>query len=426
MKESEVADMFRPPVNRTMRILDRSYFQKKVPLAAARVLQKKQIAKCRQELANDMLKLERKPAVRVDPFDREIKALLLRPEIKSDDDSTWSEKLRALVREKQVDITNYDLELTYDDWTYYDIMSAILPEEELDEIPTGFTIVGHVAHLNLRDSYLHHRHLLATVLLDKNPTIRTVINKTDMVGSSTPSAPSPTSSSPAFPISMSKFQKRARLVELFKPGEAVCDVMAGVGPFAVPAAKKKVFVWANDLNPECHQGLKWAIEKNKVSRFVRSFCEDGHDFIRKSTKSLLSTNYKAIIPAKVSRKTSAASAPQATIHTQPKTFAHYIMNLPASAIIFLPNFIGLYRGHEGLFTPHTGTKLPMIHVYCFNTKSDDNKAAEMEICREISEELGYEIKPGDEEVTIWDVRDVSPQKRYFCTSFRLPASVAFR
>ena len=102
------------------------------------------------------------------------------------------------------------------------------------------------------------------------------------------------------------------------------------------------------------------------------------------------------------------------------------MNLPASAISFLPNFIGLYRGHEELFTPHTDTKLPMIHVYCFNAKSDDNKAAEVEICREISEQLGYEIKPGDEEVTIWDVRDVSPQKRYFCTSFKLPASVAFR
>ena len=84
MKESEVADMFRPPVNRAMRVLDRSYFQKKVPLAAARVLQKKQIARCRQELVNDMLKLERKPSVRVDPFDREVKALLLRPEIKSD------------------------------------------------------------------------------------------------------------------------------------------------------------------------------------------------------------------------------------------------------------------------------------------------------------------------------------------------------
>lgn len=68
----------------------------------------------------------------------------------------------------------------------------------------------------------------------------------------------------------------------------------------------------------------------------------------------------------------------------------------------------------------------MIHVYCFSTKSDDNKAVEVKICQEISEQLGCEIKPGDQEVTIWDVRDVSPQKRMFCASFRLPASVAFR
>ena len=38
------------------------------------------------------------------------------------------------------------------------------------------------------------------------------------------------------------------MIDRFKPGEAVCDVMAGVGPFAVPAGKRKVFVWANDLN----------------------------------------------------------------------------------------------------------------------------------------------------------------------------------
>lgn len=84
MRESDFADMFRPPVNRAMRVLDRSYFQKKIPLAAARVLQNKQIARCRQELVNDMLKLERKPSVRVDPYDRDVKALLLKPDIKSD------------------------------------------------------------------------------------------------------------------------------------------------------------------------------------------------------------------------------------------------------------------------------------------------------------------------------------------------------
>ena len=32
-----------------------------------------------------------------------------------------------------------------------------------------------------------------------------------------------------------------RIISKFKPGEAVCDVMAGVGPFAVPAGKQARF-----------------------------------------------------------------------------------------------------------------------------------------------------------------------------------------
>ena len=102
------------------------------------------------------------------------------------------------------------------------------------------------------------------------------------------------------------------------------------------------------------------------------------------------------------------------------------MNLPASALSFLPNFKGLYHGHETFFAPHTKTKLPMIHVYCFSTKSDDNKAEGIKICNEISAQLECAVKPDDEDVTIWDVRDVAPQKRMFCASFRLPEEVAFR
>ena len=59
-----------------------------------------------------------------------------------------------------------------------------------------------------------------------------------------------------------------RLVNLFKEGEAVCDVMAGVGPFAVPAGKRRVFVRANDLNPHSYACLQEAITRNKVRRGV--------------------------------------------------------------------------------------------------------------------------------------------------------------
>lgn len=130
-----------------------------------------------------------------------------------------------------------------------------------------------------------------------------------------------------------------------------------------------------------------------------------------------------------SKQPASAVKPIATL-TSPKTFDHYILNLPASAITFLPSFIGLYAGREDLFAPNTDAKLPIIHVHCFSTKSDDNKGEEIKICEAISEQIRYEMKPGVIEteggVEVWDVRDVAPLKRMFCASFRLPGEVAFR
>lgn len=225
----------------------------------------------------------------------------------------------------------------------------------------------------------------------------------------------------------------------FKEGDAVCDVMAGVGPFAVPAGKKKVFVWANDLNPDSYASMTDAVKRNKVGDFVRPFNENGHTFIRTATAELLRTTHSVPIYPKTTSRTKATGRPQPikTFH-QPRTFGHYVMNLPATALTFLPNFIGLYASMPSdaladlpsdprlLFHPHTDTKLPMVHAYCFSTKSDDNVAEGIKICEEISRQLQYEITPSTPEVSIYDVRDVAPNKRMFCASFRLPEEVAFR
>jgi tRNA (guanine37-N1)-methyltransferase len=104
------------------------------------------------------------------------------------------------------------------------------------------------------------------------------------------------------------------------------------------------------------------------------------------------------------------------------------MNLPASAITFLPCYRGLYAGHEDLFAD-SNRKLPLVHVHCFALKSDDEVPL-LDICERISKELGVSMRPGADpdvegEVAIHDVRDVAPAKRMFCATFRLPAEVAF-
>lgn len=102
------------------------------------------------------------------------------------------------------------------------------------------------------------------------------------------------------------------------------------------------------------------------------------------------------------------------------------MNLPASALSFLPSFVSLYSSAN---IPQ-GSPLPKVHAYCFSTKSDDNVQEGIDICKIISGHLGYEFVPGDGEkegeVLITDVRDVAPKKRMFCASFVLPAEVAWR
>lgn len=55
-----------------------------------------------------------------------------------------------------------------------------------------------------------------------------------------------------------------RLVSSFRPSEVIADVFAGVGPFAVPAAKKGCAVFGNDLNPSSAKYMQSNAEDNKV------------------------------------------------------------------------------------------------------------------------------------------------------------------
>ncbi|CAE7001065.1 tRNA(m(1)G37)methyltransferase [Pyrenophora teres f. teres] len=465
--EATTDDMFAPPVNRAMKVLDRSFFQKTIPTSAARIFNPKDISLCRKELtaSKDTLPTNRVDPIRADPdLDRATKGskcLLLRPEVLHTDRTTWSPKLRSLEQDGTLGVIPYQLHLDYTYFTYSEITSATIPPPESkhdDEIPQGFALAGHVAHLNLRERYWPYKHLIATVLADKNPMVKTVINKLDNVGTENAfrtfqyevlHGPDDMNvelreQGCTFKFDFAKVYwntrlhtEHERLCNLFREGEAICDVMAGVGPFAIPAGKKKCFVWANDLNPESYNALVGNIKTNKVGDFVRPFNTDGAAFIRQASVELLTSGEASIpiFPKIKSSRSQPEKAPPTPSKTliQPRFFAHYVMNLPASAITFLPSFIGLYANVPGLpaqeikdMMQKQGQQLPMIHVHCFSTKSDDNVAEIKGICEEIGRQLQCEITPEMEDVSVHDVRDVAPKKRMFCASFRLPEEVAYR
>lgn len=79
-------EMFRPPVNRAMRVLDRSFFQKRIPISAARIEASKDISQCRNILqsSKDVLSIERYQTVQPDPADNGAsgkRCILLRPQL---------------------------------------------------------------------------------------------------------------------------------------------------------------------------------------------------------------------------------------------------------------------------------------------------------------------------------------------------------
>ncbi|KAJ5475579.1 tRNA (guanine(37)-N1)-methyltransferase [Penicillium diatomitis] len=459
--------MFRPPVNRAMKSLDRSFFRKTVPLAAAKIFEKSQISNVRQALgkSHDLLVLPRLNVIRElkDQDGAVRKGLLLREDIKVDDKTTWSPVINELVQKGTVAMTPYNLELDYDYWSYAEIASSILPED-MEEVPQGFTQVGHVLHLNLREHWLPYKHIIAEILKDKNPTIRTVINKTEDVGSHSQFRTFPfelLTGDPdlnviqheqdcefRFDYSRVYWNSRLetehrRLVDKFEAGQMVCDVMAGVGPFAVPAGRKRIFVWANDLNPHGFEVMQDATVRNKVQDFVTPFNQDGREFIRFAAKSLLESDPVTVTIKSKARREKKGKAndgkpieqPADQLYTRPRFVDHYVMNLPATAIEFLDAFQGLYEGKEELFTPHTKQTLPMVHVYCFSGHSENEIDDHKDICERVSERIGFTITPEDRvggtgnpaiELDVFNVRLVSPKKQMFCASFRLPPEVAFR
>ena len=257
-------------------------------------------------------------------------------------------------------------------------------------------------------------------MLDKQSSIRSVVNKTDIIDSTfrffkmellageDNMVTTVHESGCSFTFDFSKVYWNSRLhtehervVGLMKRGDVVVDVFAGVGPFSIPGAKKGCTVYANDLNPHSYEALVENTRRNNVSRQLHAFNMDGREFLQE------------VVPKLINESLGCSST-----STGPVVIcSHIIMNLPAEAVLFLGTLRGLYSS-----VPHNkrdNIVFPTVHCYCFSkTEQPDKQSLEM-----VEKSLGTCLAEGT--YTVFSVRCVSPNKLMMRVSFTLPRQIAF-
>ncbi|CAB3368138.1 Hypothetical predicted protein [Cloeon dipterum] len=411
LKMSTATSLKPPKGVRGMQVLDRAAFTKSVTVPCL-IIPTNDLNKVKKTIKPYLLKLEKMSSV-VDGSDSTVKKVLLRPDLitklgdlKEADQETL-EKLDAKFETTEI-------EVSYNNWRSEQILQAVLPEDE--EGTKAFTIIGHILHLNLHEHLLPYKDLIGQVLLDKVHNVTTVVNKSDPIDNTYRNfsmevlagnnnlVSSVKENNCIFHLDFGKVYWNSRLstehfrvVDMISKNDVVYDVFAGVGPFAIPAAKRGARVLANDLNPESYKWLEFNVKANKVTKnngSVECFNMDGREFIQNVIKKDLDELFAADI--------------------DPNTRLHIIMNLPAIATTFLDAFKGLLDS-SCIYTIHP---VPItFHVYCFAKDFEPEKLA-LEL---VEKDLGFQLKGDLVETKV--VRKVSPSKFMVRLTFEYPLNI---
>lgn len=384
----------------------RAVFNRTVPLLAVRVASKQCDAVFRVLKPVTFTHAFVKPVI-VEPAAANRRLILLSEQFANReqllDDAARLARLTTALGGEPLETVPYELRLGYEHVSMETALKRLLPENVV--APVSFEVVGELAHFNLRDECLPFKQLIGQVVRDKNPRIRTVVNKLGQIQTEFRTFPLEVIAGDAnFEVEVSESNCRfrfdfsrvywnsrlqaehERLVGLFGAADVVYDMFAGVGPFAIPAAKKGCTVYANDLNPASYEALLANRQLNKVRESnLLAFNLDAREFVRQH------------------------------LAVQPKRQSHVIMNLPALGPSFCDCFRGVFAGKLADDAPAV---MPIIHCYGF-TKADDYAA---DMLRRVADALDVDALPPDAVGRY--VREVAPQKIMVCVTFRLPRDIA--
>ena len=354
----------------------------------------------------------------------------------------------VLKNEKNWSIIEESITLNEKNFSYEEIFKYFIEDEidkkKLDEneinvdnllktLPNGFEIVGKIAHMNLRDQYLKYKYFIGQLILDKNPSLSTVINKVgkidnvyrtydmEILAGEENYNVEHKEGNVRFQFDLRKTywcsrlqNERDRVLKLLKKNEVLCDAFCGVGPLALRACKQGVKVYANDLNPDAYTYLNNNIRINKLNKDnIKTYNMDAREFIKglvnmsKNNVDEDEENGDKIFPK--------------DLHIN-----HFYMNLPKDAIEFMDIFVGLFKGCKNDI--YNKDNLPIIHVYGF-AKIDNNphELLKKRIARAFKIEYDLFKKECEKDIlNIQNVRDISNKKVVYCIDMKIPEIIAYQ
>ncbi|XP_022841993.1 tRNA (guanine(37)-N1)-methyltransferase 2 [Olea europaea var. sylvestris] len=207
-----------------------------------------------------------------------------------------SQKLDELREIFKIEVVPYSLTLGYSYWGADYILKQILPPGV--EVPSSFETIGHIAHLNITDELLPYKDVIAKVIYDKDMLrvrvatkwmkrrMKQLVRVKSLSKYGSVLAISKKQYGATFKLDYSSVywnsrleHEHLRLISKFRAGDIICDMFAGIGPFAIPAAQKGCVVYANDLNPDSVRYLKINAEINKVDNLIHAYNKDAREFI---------------------------------------------------------------------------------------------------------------------------------------------------
>jgi len=156
-----------PSSIRGMKVLDRDAFTGSLSVVGLKV-PVYSIEAVRKHYKHCLLKVPKFPPTRElpdsDPNRDTHRLLLFSPNyIKASD--AFGEDDRTFLTENGVDLASvqqHDFKLSYENFTYDDVLDAVLPS---GMAVGGYSVIGHIAHLNLKDDLLEYKHIIGCSLL---------------------------------------------------------------------------------------------------------------------------------------------------------------------------------------------------------------------------------------------------------------------